>query len=147
MNYEFAFFLNALVFFCKHSCSGMPRRSGRQRVVWNYQSFASTGRGRHQSLDEMHRRQHSPSSEQIHQPVTPSLDTRVAQTPVTLSRRRRRSHVVNSNEDVQVEEGVLQCTSCKMQFKHPTASSDQHDRHHPSCPLFNRSLPLADADM
>ena len=66
------------------------------------------------------------------------------------NRRRRRRRRNNDNNNVAVapvEEGVVQCTSCLMQFKHPRAASERHDRHHPSCSFFDRSNSLSDTDM
>ena len=42
-----------------------------------------------------------------------------------------------------LQEGVVQCTTCKMRFIETMYATQKHNRHHPDCSLFDRSINMS----
>ena len=78
------------------------------------------------------------------------LTTRIRQSLVAVPAQRRGS---NSRSTGGVEttalpaaDGEVQCNFCKMRFTKQTAATQEHNRHHPDCQLFDRNINLSDTD-
>ena len=108
----------------------MPRSSGRRARV-DYAKLAN--------VVKRVRRKISGANVLTANPVNTEEVTRQPKR----SRRRRRERV---DEQIAppLQEGAVQCMSCKMCFVNQSGASQKHNRHHPDCILFERKTPWSD---